>query len=414
MHDDMIEGPFTTQSESFSKVSISPNSLVDRYIIVFDDAVTSDQVIAHFLWLRNQIANRIGLATGADKFSQTGILQRVARRFEIGNMRAYSGRFSRSLLLLIADRPEVSFIESDAVVTLYGTVGDGRAMHQPLAPYNLARLSSRDKLGPTNNYTYSYDPNPGLNVTVYVLDTGVKASHTDFNDRAEIVNVMPGSSDTDKLGHGTHVAATIAGHRYGVAKNATVVGVKVLNDNGMGTASVILRGIEWAVARHRAAGGPSVINMSLGSGRSSIFNHAVAEANNQGITVVVAAGNHRLNACWYSPASEPSAITVGASTVDDTIADFSNIGPCVDIFAPGKEIKSAGVATDSASAVFSGTSMAAPLVAGLAAYLLAKTPDATPAEIKAEILELATMGALENMPMSYPHTPNLIAFNGFE
>ncbi|KAK9320740.1 peptidase S8/S53 domain-containing protein [Lipomyces orientalis] len=414
MHDDMIEGPFTTQSESFSKVSISPNSLVDRYIVVFDDAASSDQVMAHFLWLRNQIANRIGLATGADnKFSQTGILQRIASRFEIGNMRAYSGRFSRPLLRLIADRDEVAFIESDAVVTLYSS-GTGRPMHQPLAPYNLARLSSRDKLERTNNYTYSYDPNPGLGVTVYVLDTGVKVSHTDFNGRAEIANVMPGSSDTDKLGHGTHVAATIAGHRYGVAKNATVVGVKVLSDAGLGTASVILRGIELAVARHLAAGGPSVINMSLGSGRSNIFNLAVAEASNQGMTVVVAAGNHRLNACWYSPASEPSAITVGASTVDDTVADFSNVGPCVDIFAPGKEIKSAGVASDSASAVFSGTSMAAPLVAGLAAYLLAKTPDATPAEIKTEMLELATMGALQNMPMSFPHTPNLIAFNGFE
>ncbi|KAK9333283.1 peptidase S8/S53 domain-containing protein [Lipomyces starkeyi] len=405
MHDDMIEGPFTTQYETFPKVTITPNSLLDRYIVVFED-ISSDQVYAHFLWLRDQIANRVGLAQ--DEFSESGILQRIARRFEIGGMRAYSGRFSRTLILLIANRPDVAYVESDSVVTPYGS------MHQSHAPYNLARLSSREALGSTDNYTYSYDPNPGLGVTVYVLDSGIKAAHKDFAGRAEMVNVTPGSSDHDRLGHGTHVAATIAGNRFGVAKNATVVGVKVLNDIGMGTASIILRGLEWTVATHLAAGGPSVINMSLGSGRSNIFNDAVAEATKLGITVVVAAGNHRLNACWFSPASEPSAITVGASTVDDSIAEFSNIGPCIDIFAPGKDIKSAGVATNSASAVLSGTSMASPLVAGLSAYLLAKTPEASPAEIKAEILELATMGALHNIPMSFPHTPNLIAFNGFQ
>ncbi|KAK9315177.1 peptidase S8/S53 domain-containing protein [Lipomyces starkeyi] len=324
MHDDMIEGPFTTQYETFPKLTITPNSLLDRYIVVFED-ISSDQVYAHFLWLRDQIANRVGLAK--DEFSESGILQRIARRFEIGGMRAYSGRFSRTLILLIADRPDVAYVESDSVVTPYGS------MHQSHAPYNLARLSSREKLGSTGNYTYSYDPNPGLGVTVYVLDSGIKATHKDFAGRAEMVNVTPGSSDNDRLGHGTHVAATIAGNRFGVAKNATVVGVKVLNDIGMGTASIILRGLEWTVATHLAAGGPSVINMSLGSGKSNIFNNAVAEATKLGITVVVAAGNHRLNACWFSPASEPSAITVGASTVDDSIAEFSNIGPCIDIFA---------------------------------------------------------------------------------
>ncbi|KAK9240307.1 peptidase S8/S53 domain-containing protein [Lipomyces kononenkoae] len=406
MHDEMIEGPFTTQYETFPKLTIIPNSLVDRYMIVFADTVSSDQESAHFQWLRNCIANSVDLVK--DHFSQTGILERISRRFEIGGMRAYSGRFTRALILLIADRPEVAYVESDMIVTPYGS------MHQNSAPYNLARLSSRDKLRSTNDYTYSYDANPGLGVTVYVLDSGLKAKHKEFTGRAEMVNVTPGSSDTDILGHGTHVAATVAGRRWGVAKNATVVGVKVLNDFGVGSASTILRGLELAVARHLADGGPSVINMSLGAARSNIVNLAVAEATMQGITVVAAAGNHRLDACWFSPASEPSVITVGASTLDDSIADFSNTGPCIDIFAPGKDIRSAGVATTSASAVLSGTSMASPLVAGLAAYILAKSPDASTAEIKAEILELATTDALRNTSMSIPNTPNLLAFNGFE
>ncbi|KAK9366535.1 peptidase S8/S53 domain-containing protein [Lipomyces kononenkoae] len=406
MHDEMIEGPFTTQYETFPKLSIVPNSLVDRYIIVFADTLSSDQESAHFFWLHDLIANSIGLAK--DHFSETGVLQRIARRFDIGGMKAYSGRFTRAMVLLIADRPEVAYVESDMVVTPYGSVS------QKNAEYNLARLSSRDRLGSTNNYTYSYDANPGLGVTVYVLDSGLKAKHKEFGGRAEMINVAPGSSDTDKLGHGTHVAATVAGRRFGVAKNATVVGVKVLNDFGIGSASIILRGLELAVARHLANGGPSVINMSLGAGRSSIVNLAVARATRLGATVVAAAGNHHLDACWYSPASEQSVITVGASTIDDSIADFSNTGPCIDIFAPGKDIKSAGIATNSATAFLSGTSMASPLVAGLAAYLLAKSPGASPAEIKAQILTLATTDALQNMATSFPRTPNVIAFNGFE
>ncbi|MGB1526876.1 MAG: S8 family peptidase, partial [Miltoncostaeaceae bacterium] len=196
-------------------------------------------------------------------------------------------------------------------------------------------------------------------------------------------------------GHGTHVAGTVAGGTYGVAPAATVVPVRVLSCYGSGSTSGVIAGIDYAV-RHHQAGTPAVANMSLGGGYSAALNAAVAAGVADGITFVVAAGNSNANACNYSPASEPTAITVGSTASNDWRSSFSNWGSCLDVFAPGSSIRSAWHTSPTATATLSGTSMASPHAAGAAALLLSATPSATPAAVTQAMTGSATNGAVSN------------------
>jgi len=243
----------------------------------------------------------------------------------------------------------------------------------------------------------------GSGVTAYIIDTGVRPDHQDFGGRVTsgYSSISDGNGSNDCNGHGTHVAGTVAGGAYGVAPSATIVPVRVLSCSGSGSTSGVIAGIQYAVQHHQA-GTPAVANMSLGGGYSAALNAAVAAGVADGITFAVAAGNSSDNACSYSPASEPTAITVGSTTSSDSRSYFSNRGSCLDIFAPGSGITSAWYTSPTATNTISGTSMAAPHVAGAAALLLSAQPSATPAAVRNAMVQGGTQNVISD-PASSPN-----------
>ena len=283
------------------------------------------------------------------------------------------------------------------------------------APWGLARISHRSSLsfGTFNKYLYSTDGGKG--VDVYVIDTGTNVGHVDFEGRASWGKTIPANDeDADGNGHGTHCSGTIAGKKYGVAKKANIYAVKVLKSNGSGSMSDVVKGVEWAAESHvkKAKKGEkgfkgSAANMSLGGGKSPTLDMAVNGAVDAGIHFAVAAGNDNADSCKYSPAAAEKAVTVGASTLADERAYFSNYGKCNDIFAPGLNILSTWIGSKYATNTISGTSMASPHIAGLLAYFLSMQPskesayavaEITPKQLKANLISIATVGTLSDVP----------------
>jgi subtilisin family serine protease len=247
------------------------------------------------------------------------------------------------------------------------------AEQSPVPSWGLDRIDAVDT-ALDNSYKYV---STGSGALVYVIDTGVYSSHSDLSGRviSGYTAIADGNGTEDCNGHGTHVAGTVAGKTYGVAKTATVVAVRVLDCAGSGFSSSVVAGINWAVASH--PGGPGIINLSLGGGANSAVDEAVAAATQAGLVVVAAAGNSGADACQFSPARAPSAITIGATDKSDTRASYSNFGSCVDMYAPGSGITSAWISGSTSTRTISGTSMAAPHVAGLAARLTQSQPGIT-------------------------------------
>ncbi|KAF8678679.1 peptidase S8 family [Rhizoctonia solani] len=250
---------------------------------------------------------------------------------------------------------------------------------------------------------------PELGVDIYIFDTGVYVEHEEFGGRATHAPVfIDNSTPGDRYGHGTHCAGTAAGARYGVAKKANIIDVKVLSDNGSGSVSAIIAGLSWAVANAKNTNRPGVISMSLGSFGSSTGAQAdaVRQTVASGLAVVVAAGNEASSATEWTPANVDEAIVVGNLDIFDGQYRTSNYGPTLDVFAPGTNVVSAGITGPSAIKVDTGTSMAAPHVAGIVAYLLSLEGPRTPAELSARIVELAIPGVLSGLS---PNTTNLVA-----
>jgi subtilisin family serine protease len=245
----------------------------------------------------------------------------------------------------------------------------------------------------------------GAGVHVYVIDTGVYASNTEFAGRviAGYTAVSDGRGTTDCHGHGTHVAGTAAGNTFGLANQATIVPVRVLDCAGSGSTSGVVAGINWMI-NHHVAGQPAVANLSLGGVYDYATNDAVERAVADGITVVVAAGNESTDACTKSPASAPNAITVGATASDDSRAFYSNFGACIDIFAPGSSIISAGISSTTATAQMSGTSMASPHVAGAAAVVLGNAKSLSPAQVDARLTADASVGVVSGLTTATTNT----------
>ncbi|MFJ4501741.1 S8 family peptidase [Streptomyces sp. NPDC088864] len=258
--------------------------------------------------------------------------------------------------------------------------------------WGLDRIDQTETAG---DDAYTYPDSAGEGVTAYVIDTGVRTTHEEFGGRATSGYDAVDNDDSadDGNGHGTHVAGTIAGSTYGVAKNAKIVAVRVLDDSGSGTTEQVVAGIDWVTEHHQ---GPSVANMSLGGGADEALDAAVQKAIASGVTFAVAAGNESSDAGQGSPSRVPEAITVASSTVDDEQSSFSNYGSVVDIYAPGSDITSAWNDSDTGSNTISGTSMATPHVVGAAAVYLAGHPDATPAEVTTALTEGATPDAITN------------------
>lgn len=277
-----------------------------------------------------------------------------------------------------------------------------QAAVSPTGSWGLDRTDQR-ALPLDSTYSYTAD---GAGVDVYVVDTGVLTSHTQFTGRLRTGFDALGGDTNDCHGHGTHVAGTAAGATLGVAPGATVVPVRVLDCNGAGTVAGVVVGIDWAIADHDTR--PAVMNLSLGGTQSVTLDSAITRARGDGIVVVGAAGNSSTDACTTSPSSATAdALIVGASTISDARASFSNYGECVDLFAPGDTIISAGISSSSATAASSGTSMAAPHVTGLAARLLSASPGLSVTEVMSRIVTAATPGAISN---AGPQSPTLLAY----
>lgn len=288
--------------------------------------------------------------------------------------------------------PGIASVERDAPVALVAT--------QATPPWGLDRADQR-ALPLSGSYTY---PGTGSGVTAYVVDTGILATHADFGGRVRsgFTAITDGNGTTDCHGHGTHVSGTVGGSTYGMAKAASLVAVRVLGCTGSGSTSGVIAGLDWVVQDH-AAGVPAVLNMSLGGGASASLDAAVQAVINDGVTVVVAAGNSNADACLSSPSRAPAAVTVGATSSTDARASFSNFGTCVDLFAPGVGIASSWITSTTAAASLSGTSMASPHVAGAAAVLLGQTPSLSPAEVAARLVSSASTGIVTDPGVGSPN-----------
>jgi subtilisin family serine protease/subtilisin-like proprotein convertase family protein len=297
----------------------------------------------------------------------------------------------------LADDPRVAFVQENGVITLDAT--------QTNATWGIDRI---DQASLPLNQTYTYNAD-GSGVTAFVIDTGIRATHSNFGGRVSggFTSINDGRGTDDCHGHGTHVAGTVGSATWGVAKNVQLRPVRVLNCQGSGTDAGVISGVDWVAANHS---GPSVANMSLGGGASPALDTAIRNLHNAGVTVVVAAGNENQNACNVSPAREPLAITVGSTTQSDARSSFSNHGTCVDIMAPGSSITSVWSTSDTATNTISGTSMASPHVAGAAALYLSANPTATPAEVATALTSNATPNKVTGLPTG---TPNLLLFMGF-
>jgi subtilisin family serine protease len=313
-------------------------------------------------------------------------------------LRGFSAAMSDADARALARDPEVALVEQDQVVHKSAT--------QTGATWGLDRIDQRARPLSTT-FTYA---NTGAGVTAYILDTGINPTHAEFTGRlaAGFTSIADGRGTADCDGHGTHVAGTVGGTVYGVAKGVTLVPVRVLDCNGSGSWSGVIAGIDWVAGQQRP--GAEVANMSLGGGASTSVDNAVANAVTRGVTMVVAAGNSNRDACNFSPARTGVAITVGATTSSDARASYSNFGRCLDIFAPGSSITSAWIGGNTATLSISGTSMASPHVAGVAALYLQSNPGASPSTVRNALVANATSSVVTSAGRN---SPNLLLFTSY-
>ncbi|WP_433653308.1 S8 family peptidase [Micromonospora zamorensis] len=345
----------------------------DSYIVVLkDSAVARDRV--------GDTAKRLSGRHGGT----------VARTYGAA-LRGFEVKVSASAAAKIAADPAVAYVEQNHTVSISGTQANPPS-------WGLDRIDQRN-LPLNSSYTY---PNTASNVHAYIIDTGIKFSHNDFGGRATSgYDAVDGGSADDCNGHGTHVAGTVGGSAYGVAKAVQLVGVRVLNCSGSGTNAGVIGGVDWVTAN---AIKPAVANMSLGGGANTSLDNAVRNSIASGVTYGLAAGNDSgANACNTSPARTTEAITVGSTTNTDARSSFSNIGTCLDIFAPGSSITSAWYTSNTATNTISGTSMATPHVVGAAALVASANPGWTPAQVRNQLVANATPNVVSNPGSGSPN-----------
>lgn len=357
-----------------------PTAIDDSYLVVFKDgSVAAGSVDS----LSSELAARHHAV--------------VEHRYSAA-LRGFAGTMTESAARKLAADPAVAYVAQNHVV--------GIAADQTNPPsWGLDRVDQRN-LPLDQRYSYS---TTAANVTAYIVDTGIRTSHTDFGGRASWgTNTTGDGNNTDCNGHGTHVAGTVGGAAFGVAKGVRLVAVKVLNCAGSGTTAGVVAGVDWVTAN---SPGPSVANMSLGGGAQTALDNAVANSIASGVTYAIASGNSSADACNYSPARVGTALTVNASASNDARASFSNYGTCTDLFGPGVSITSAWSTSDTATNTISGTSMATPHVAGAAALYLSANTGASPAQVHAAMVDTATPNVVSNPGTG---SPNRLLFTGSE
>ncbi|MGW0552696.1 S8 family peptidase [Streptomyces sp. NPDC002926] len=307
----------------------------------------------------------------------------------------FSASMSGAKAAKLSADPRVAYVQQNATVRINET--------QPSATWGIDRIDQRN-LPLSKTYTYN---TTASNVTAYIIDTGIRTSHSEFGGRASVGTdtVGGGQNGQDCNGHGTHVAGTVGGKTYGVAKGVKLVAVRVLDCQGSGTTAGVIAGIDWVTANAKK---PAVANMSLGGSADAALDNAVKKSIGSGVSYAIAAGNGNFlglpaNACNYSPARVPEAITVGATDNTDRRASFSNYGTCLDLFAPGVNITSSWKDSDTATNTISGTSMATPHTAGAAALYLATHATASPVQVRDALVNGATSGKVQDPRTGSPN-----------
>jgi subtilisin family serine protease len=355
-----------------SLASAAPrSSAAQRYIVV----------------LKSSIANPSGVAS--QHASAYGA--RVSFVYQYA-LKGYAAAIPTVAVSAVAADPRVAYVERDGTMRAVAS--------QPGATWGLDRIDQRNlPLDSTYNYTST-----GSGVKAYIIDTGIRFTHVDFGGRAVtgFDAIVPGGPASDCNGHGTHVSGTVGGATYGVAKSVTLVAVRVLSCAGTGLTSWVIAGVDWVTGNHQT-GQPAVANMSLGGGANDALDAAIRNSIADGVSYALAAGNDNADACATSPARVTEAMTIGATDTTDTRASFSNFGPCVDWFAPGVNITSDWWMTDTSTNTISGTSMATPHTAGVAALYLQTNPTASPATVQTALFNLTTKGIVKSANSTNNH-----------
>lgn len=370
---------------------VAPLSVANKYIVTLKTDVDST---SHLSWVSNVHAR--SLARRQDNATTSGI----EKQYDIDSFfKGYAGEFDQATIEEIKNSGDVEEVEEDQIWTISALTT------QSSSTWGLSSISHKQP----GKSGYIYDSSAGSGTFGYVVDTGVNTGHVEFEGRASFGYNAVGGANSDTVGHGTHVAGTIASKTYGVAKKASIIAVKVFASE-QGSTSTILDGYQWAANDIRAKGRQTkaAINLSLGGGYSSAFNKAVTAAYNGGVVTVVAAGNDDVDASEQSPASAPEAITVGAIDKDNSRASYSNYGSMVDVFAPGTDILSTWIGSTSATNTISGTSMATPHVVGLVLYLQALESLSSPSAVASRLTSLSTRNVVGDTQGS----PNRLAYNG--
>ena len=371
----------------------NPNVVQGQYIVVYKEDAN---VLASLQSLK---ANLGGISVQRKSDLQSLGLSADANVQQVytAALQGLAVRLSPENLAALRQDARVAYIEADQLMSIDAT--------QSGATWGLDRIDQR-ALPLSTTYTYT---NTGSGVNAYIIDTGIRISHSEFGGRASVGYdaIGDGQNGNDCNGHGTHVAGTVGGLVYGVAKSVRLYAVRVLNCSGSGTNSGVIAGVDWV---RQNAQKPAVANMSLGGGASSALDTAVNNAINAGITFALAAGNSNRDACNFSPARVAAGITVGATTSTDARASYSNYGSCLDLFAPGSAITSAWISSNTSTNTISGTSMATPHVAGVAALYLQSNPAASPSVVRNALVGNATSSVVTSAGR---RSPNLLLYSNY-